>query len=184
MSFHRPEMDTEWTYIREPIETNSMVLKGLLPETEYQFIVRAVNVHGASPPSQINNPVRTLGKAKRWSLSQRAVMWQPGNLHFSCLVSWPHFKTKSVSVQFQQYTHTELNRLCLFFAKLLSHLTGSTTLYKSQRYCGDSRFFSPSDVDVTNMYSIKNLLVITCNSIILYWLSIIFWIYFFSKFFF
>lgn len=55
-------MDTEWTYIREPIETNSMVLKGLLPETEYQFVVRAVNVHGASPPSHINNPVRTLGK--------------------------------------------------------------------------------------------------------------------------
>uniref|UniRef100_A0A674N4X7 EGF like, fibronectin type III and laminin G domains n=1 Tax=Takifugu rubripes TaxID=31033 RepID=A0A674N4X7_TAKRU len=57
---HRPEMDTEWTYIREPIQTNSMVLKGLLPETEYQFVVRAVNVHGASPPSHINSPVRTL----------------------------------------------------------------------------------------------------------------------------
>lgn len=56
-------MDTEWTYIREPIETNSMVLKGLLPETEYQFVVRAVNTHGASPPSHINSPVRTLGKA-------------------------------------------------------------------------------------------------------------------------
>uniref|UniRef100_A0A8C2W8S6 EGF like, fibronectin type III and laminin G domains n=1 Tax=Cyclopterus lumpus TaxID=8103 RepID=A0A8C2W8S6_CYCLU len=61
--FHRPEMDTEWTYIREPIETNSMVLKGLLPETEYQFVVRAANVHGVSPPSHINSPVRTLGKA-------------------------------------------------------------------------------------------------------------------------
>ncbi|CAG08411.1 unnamed protein product, partial [Tetraodon nigroviridis] len=60
VAYIRPEMDTEWTYIREPIETNSMVLKGLLPETEYQFVVRAVNVHGASPPSHINNPVRTL----------------------------------------------------------------------------------------------------------------------------
>lgn len=60
----RPEMDTEWTYIREPIETNSMVLKGLLPETEYQFVVRAVNMHGVSPPSHINIPVRTLGKAR------------------------------------------------------------------------------------------------------------------------
>ncbi|MEQ2178091.1 hypothetical protein GOODEAATRI_010361 [Goodea atripinnis] len=38
-----------------------MVLKGLLPETEYQFVVRAVNMHGVSPPSHINNPVRTLG---------------------------------------------------------------------------------------------------------------------------
>ena len=55
-------MDTEWTYIREPIEATSMVLKGLMPDTEYQFVVRAVNVHGVSPPSQINTPVRTLGK--------------------------------------------------------------------------------------------------------------------------
>lgn len=61
---HRPEMDTEWTYIREPIETNSMVLKGLLPETEYQFVIRAVNMHGASPPSPINSPVRTLSESK------------------------------------------------------------------------------------------------------------------------
>ncbi|XP_071774093.2 pikachurin isoform X1 [Centroberyx gerrardi] len=60
VAYIRPEMDTEWTYIREPIEANSMVLKGLIPDTEYQFVVRAVNVHGASPPSQINNPVRTL----------------------------------------------------------------------------------------------------------------------------
>ncbi|XP_061134394.1 pikachurin-like [Syngnathus typhle] len=61
VAYIRPEMDTEWTYIREPIESNSMVMKGLIPETEYQFVVRAVNVHGASPPSHVNNPVRTLG---------------------------------------------------------------------------------------------------------------------------
>ncbi|XP_047446886.1 pikachurin isoform X2 [Mugil cephalus] len=60
VAYIRPEMDTEWTYIREAIETNSMVLKGLLPETEYQFVVRAVNMHGVSPPSHINSPVRTL----------------------------------------------------------------------------------------------------------------------------
>ncbi|KAM7416825.1 hypothetical protein PAMA_018745 [Pampus argenteus] len=64
VAYIRPEMDTEWTYIREPIETNSMVLKGLIPETEYQFVVRAVNVHGVSPPSHINNPVRTLGASE------------------------------------------------------------------------------------------------------------------------
>ncbi|KAM4575794.1 pikachurin isoform 1-T1 [Odontesthes bonariensis] len=63
VAYIRPEMDTEWTYIREPIETNSMVLKGLIPETEYQFVVRAVNVHGGSPPSNINIPVRTLGSS-------------------------------------------------------------------------------------------------------------------------
>ncbi|XP_056449370.1 pikachurin [Gadus chalcogrammus] len=60
VAYIRPEMDTEWTSIREPIEATSMVLKGLMPDTEYQFVVRAVNVHGVSPPSQINTPVRTL----------------------------------------------------------------------------------------------------------------------------
>ncbi|XP_029019587.1 pikachurin isoform X2 [Betta splendens] len=60
VAYIRPEMDTEWTYIREPIETSSMVLKGLIPETAYQFVVRAVSAHGVSPPSNINNPVRTL----------------------------------------------------------------------------------------------------------------------------
>ncbi|XP_030271778.1 pikachurin isoform X1 [Sparus aurata] len=64
VAYIRPEMDTEWTYIREPIESNSMVLKGLLPETEYQFVIRAVNAHGASPPSHINNPVRTLAAVR------------------------------------------------------------------------------------------------------------------------
>ncbi|ROL53760.1 Pikachurin [Anabarilius grahami] len=61
VAYIRPEMDTEWTYIREPVESNSMVLKGLMPDTEYQFVIRAVNAHGISPPSAINNPVRTLG---------------------------------------------------------------------------------------------------------------------------
>uniref|UniRef100_A0A8C1DGH8 EGF like, fibronectin type III and laminin G domains n=1 Tax=Cyprinus carpio carpio TaxID=630221 RepID=A0A8C1DGH8_CYPCA len=51
VAYIRPEMDTEWMYIREPVESNSMVLKGLIPETEYQFVIRAVNAHGISPPS-------------------------------------------------------------------------------------------------------------------------------------
>lgn len=72
-------MDTEWTYIREPIETNSMVLKGLLPETQYQFVIRAVNVHGASPPSPINSPVRTLSKSKS-RLQFNSLL----SLHVSC----------------------------------------------------------------------------------------------------
>ncbi|XP_061674359.1 pikachurin isoform X2 [Syngnathoides biaculeatus] len=61
VAYIRPELDTEWTYIRDPIQSNSMVLKGLIPDTEYQFVIRAVNVHGASPPSHVNSPVRTLG---------------------------------------------------------------------------------------------------------------------------
>uniref|UniRef100_A0A671KDU2 Pikachurin-like n=1 Tax=Sinocyclocheilus anshuiensis TaxID=1608454 RepID=A0A671KDU2_9TELE len=51
VAYIRPEMDTEWMYIREPVESNSMVLKGLIPETEYQFVIRSVNTHGISPPS-------------------------------------------------------------------------------------------------------------------------------------
>ncbi|KTG02856.1 hypothetical protein cypCar_00043169, partial [Cyprinus carpio] len=60
-----PEMDTEWMYIREPVESNSMVLKGLIPETEYQFVIRAVNAHGISPPSAINNPIKSLTSSKK-----------------------------------------------------------------------------------------------------------------------
>ncbi|XP_062399872.1 pikachurin [Sardina pilchardus] len=67
VAYIRPEMDTEWTYIREPVEANSMVLKGLFPDTEYQFVVRAVNIHGVSPPSTINNPVRTLAPVPSWA---------------------------------------------------------------------------------------------------------------------
>ncbi|XP_034152557.1 pikachurin isoform X2 [Esox lucius] len=77
VAYIRPEMDTEWTYIREPIEANSMVLKGLSPDTEYQFVVRAVNVHGVSPPSSINNPVRTLAWApSAWSGSNLGTRFQ------------------------------------------------------------------------------------------------------------
>nr|XP_055054307.1 pikachurin isoform X1 [Misgurnus anguillicaudatus] len=61
VAYIRPEMDTEWTYIREAVESTSMVLKGLNPDTEYQFVIRAVNVYGISPPSPINSPVRTHG---------------------------------------------------------------------------------------------------------------------------
>uniref|UniRef100_A0AAY4CFV7 Pikachurin n=1 Tax=Denticeps clupeoides TaxID=299321 RepID=A0AAY4CFV7_9TELE len=67
VAYIRPEMDTEWTYIREPVDSNSMVLKGLVPDTEYQFVIRAVNAHGVSPPSTINNPIRTLGSAEAGS---------------------------------------------------------------------------------------------------------------------
>lgn len=65
---YRPEMDTEWMYIREAVESNSMVLKGLIPDTQYQFVIRAVNVFGISPPSAINSPVRTLGESPHTEL--------------------------------------------------------------------------------------------------------------------
>ncbi|KAL2087729.1 hypothetical protein ACEWY4_016557 [Coilia grayii] len=54
VSYTRPEVDTEWTSLRVPVQTNSMVLRGLSPDTLYQFMVQAVNANGASPPSAIN----------------------------------------------------------------------------------------------------------------------------------
>ncbi|KAM9447076.1 pikachurin [Clarias gariepinus] len=61
VAYIRPEMDSDWTIIREPVESNSMVLKGLIPQTKYQFIIRSVNQHGVSPPSPANPPTSTLG---------------------------------------------------------------------------------------------------------------------------
>ncbi|XP_062874439.1 pikachurin isoform X2 [Trichomycterus rosablanca] len=64
-------MDSEWTYIREPVESHSMVLKGLIPDTGYQFIIRSVNEHGISPPSPINPPVHTLAVVEAGSGDHR-----------------------------------------------------------------------------------------------------------------
>ncbi|XP_053530520.1 pikachurin [Ictalurus punctatus] len=64
IAYIRPEMDSEWTIIREPVESNSMVLKGLIPQTNYQFIIRSVNQHGVSYPSPVNPPTRTHGKPR------------------------------------------------------------------------------------------------------------------------
>ena len=42
------------------IETHT--ISGLLPNTVYLFIVRAVNAYGLSDPSPISEPVRTQGQ--------------------------------------------------------------------------------------------------------------------------
>ncbi|POI34665.1 hypothetical protein CIB84_001583, partial [Bambusicola thoracicus] len=55
----RPDLDSNWTVIREQIQMESMVLKGLLPNTKYQFAVRAANSYGSSPPSMPSDVVRT-----------------------------------------------------------------------------------------------------------------------------
>ncbi|GAA6098966.1 pikachurin [Tachysurus ichikawai] len=67
VAYIRPEMDSEWTIIHEPVESNSMVLKGLIPQTKYQFIIRSVNQHGVSYPSPVNPPTRTLGPGEAGS---------------------------------------------------------------------------------------------------------------------
>ncbi|MGH0126179.1 UNVERIFIED_CONTAM: hypothetical protein FKN15_005575 [Acipenser sinensis] len=44
-----------------------MVIKGLIPDTQYQFAIQAVNMHGASSHSELNDPVKTLKlQKKRW----------------------------------------------------------------------------------------------------------------------
>ncbi|XP_042308447.1 pikachurin isoform X3 [Sceloporus undulatus] len=58
VEFTRPDLDTNWTVIREQIQMDSMVLKGLTPNNKYQFAVRAANSYGTSPPSAPSDPIR------------------------------------------------------------------------------------------------------------------------------
>ncbi|XP_045857047.1 pikachurin isoform X1 [Meles meles] len=59
VEFIRPDLDTSWTLIQEQIQMDSMVIKGLDPDTSYQFTVRAVNAHGRGPRSQPSDTIRT-----------------------------------------------------------------------------------------------------------------------------
>ncbi|XP_027570396.1 pikachurin isoform X3 [Pipra filicauda] len=59
VEFIRPDLDSNWTVIREQIQMESMVLKGLLPNTKYQFAVRAANSYGSSPASTPSDIIRT-----------------------------------------------------------------------------------------------------------------------------
>lgn len=52
-------MDRSWTLIQERIQMDSMVIKGLDLDTNYQFTVRAVNPHGSSPRSQPSDTIHT-----------------------------------------------------------------------------------------------------------------------------
>ncbi|KAG9263059.1 pikachurin isoform X1 [Astyanax mexicanus] len=56
----RPEMDTEWTSVKVPTHTRSMVLRGMSPDTQYQFMMRAANMYGESHPSPVTGPIWTL----------------------------------------------------------------------------------------------------------------------------
>ncbi|XP_028917091.1 pikachurin [Ornithorhynchus anatinus] len=67
MEFLRPDLDSSWTLIKEQIQTVSMVLKGLVPDTQYQFAVRAVNAFGASSRSAPSAIVRTRGSEESGS---------------------------------------------------------------------------------------------------------------------
>ncbi|EGW06639.1 Pikachurin [Cricetulus griseus] len=61
VEFIRPDFDESWTIIQDRLQMDSMVIKGLDPDTNYRFAVRAMNAHGFSPRSLPSNTIRTLG---------------------------------------------------------------------------------------------------------------------------
>ncbi|XP_038177503.1 pikachurin isoform X2 [Arvicola amphibius] len=61
VEFIRPDSDKSWTTIQERLQMDSIVIKGLTPDTNYRFAVRAMNAHGFSPRSRPSNIIRTLG---------------------------------------------------------------------------------------------------------------------------
>ncbi|XP_033615957.1 pikachurin isoform X4 [Fukomys damarensis] len=60
VEFIRPDIDKNWTLIQEHFLMDTIIIKGLVPDTNYQFSVRAVNPHGPGPRSQPSDTVRTL----------------------------------------------------------------------------------------------------------------------------
>ncbi|XP_065507964.1 roundabout homolog 3 [Caloenas nicobarica] len=48
-----------WQTVATDVESDSHTVSGLVPDTVYLFLVRAVNAHGLSDPSGISEPVRT-----------------------------------------------------------------------------------------------------------------------------
>ncbi|ETE69094.1 Pikachurin, partial [Ophiophagus hannah] len=58
VEFIRPDLDTNWTAIREQIQMDSMILKGLTPNDKYQFAIRATNSYGPSLPSIASEIIR------------------------------------------------------------------------------------------------------------------------------
>nr|XP_006139537.1 pikachurin [Pelodiscus sinensis] len=59
LEFIRPDLDSNWTVIKEQIQMESMVLKGLIPNTKYQFAIRAANSYGSSLRSTPSDIIRT-----------------------------------------------------------------------------------------------------------------------------
>uniref|UniRef100_A0A8C5LSG1 EGF like, fibronectin type III and laminin G domains n=1 Tax=Leptobrachium leishanense TaxID=445787 RepID=A0A8C5LSG1_9ANUR len=61
VEYIRPELDNVWIAIKEKVEMDSMVLKGLTPDTKYQFAAKSVNSFGESVPSPASDVIRTFG---------------------------------------------------------------------------------------------------------------------------
>ncbi|XP_072272714.1 pikachurin isoform X1 [Pyxicephalus adspersus] len=59
VAYTRPDLDNEWVAITEKVLVDSMVLKGLIPDTKYQFAVKAANFFGESLLSIPSEVIRT-----------------------------------------------------------------------------------------------------------------------------
>ncbi|XP_073537940.1 pikachurin isoform X1 [Phyllobates terribilis] len=56
---YRPDTDSDWVAITDQVQMDSMVLKGLSPDTTYQFAIKAVNSFGDSQLSSPSEVIRT-----------------------------------------------------------------------------------------------------------------------------
>ncbi|XP_018420102.1 PREDICTED: pikachurin [Nanorana parkeri] len=59
LAYTRPDLVSDWVAITERVQMDSMVLKGLIPDTKYQFAVKAVNAFGESLLSIPSEVIRT-----------------------------------------------------------------------------------------------------------------------------
>lgn len=63
LSFHSQSAGSTWQTVADMVKMETHTITGLLPNTIYLFIVRAVNAYGLSDPSPISEPVRTQGQS-------------------------------------------------------------------------------------------------------------------------
>ncbi|KAM6370616.1 roundabout homolog 3 [Pluvialis apricaria] len=54
-----------WQTVAADVESEMHTVSGLVPNTVYLFLVRAVNAYGLSDPSGVSEPVRTQGETQR-----------------------------------------------------------------------------------------------------------------------
>lgn len=66
ISSHSQSAGSTWQTVADMVKIETHTITGLLPNTVYLFIVRAVNAYGLSDPSPISEPVRTQGE-RAWS---------------------------------------------------------------------------------------------------------------------
>lgn len=79
------------------VEGESHTVTGLVPDTVYLFLVRAVNAHGLSDPSGVSEPVRTQGETQHWGWPQTPHPW--AYLHLVTPMEVPmHLKSLGLSL--------------------------------------------------------------------------------------